>query len=92
MKLFQFNHDCFIGGFVRANEKTVYKIQENVKSIDITSSYPYSMKSKYYGYHYIQPDEDFNSVQFLNEWKDKADRLQLNFNKFMYYYLNVIYV
>lgn len=88
VKLFKFNHDCFIGGFVRANEKTVYKIQEQVKSIDITSSYPYSMKSKYYGYHYVQPDEDFDAYSFIVEWKKQAEKLQKNFNKMLYYYFN----
>jgi len=87
-KLFEFNHDCFIGGYVRANEKTVYKIQENVKSIDITSSYPYSMKSKLYGYRYITPAEDFDALDFILKWYDKAELIQKNFNKMMYYYFN----
>lgn len=87
-KLFEFNHDCFIGGYVRANEKTVYKIQEKVKSIDITSSYPYSMQSKLFGYRYITPAEDFNTLQFINEWKEKAEKIQQNFNKMIYYYFH----
>jgi len=88
VKLFEFNHDCFIGGFVRANEKTVYKIQEKVKSIDITSSYPYSMKSKYFGYHYISADEDFDATAFVINWKKRCDAIQENFNKMLYYYFN----
>lgn len=88
VKLFEFNHDCFIGGYVRANEKTVYKIQENVKSIDITSSYPYSMKSKIFGYRYRSPDEEFNALVFLEEWHQRAERIQENYNKLLYYYFN----
>ena len=87
-KRFSFNHDCFIGGYVRANENTVYKIQRKVKSIDITSSYPYSMKSKVYGYRYKPVDDNFNKMQFLQEWKFKAKKLMKNFNKFLFYYFN----
>ena len=77
-KLYKYNHDCFIGGYVRANEKTVYKILEYVKSIDITSSYPYSMKSKYYGFDYEPVDESFDKLAFLRDWKSKLDKLSKN--------------
>ena len=88
IKLFEFNNDCFIGGYVRANEKTVYKIQDKVKSIDITSSYPYSMKSKIYGFHYLPAEPDFDALEFLQEWHRKAELIQENFNKLLYYYFN----
>lgn len=88
IKRYEFNHNCFIGGYVRANEKTVYKIQEKVKSIDITSSYPYSMKSKIYGYEYIEPDDTFNKLDFITQWYERGDKLLHNFNKLKYYYFN----
>lgn len=86
-KLFDFNHDCFIGGFVRANENTVYRIQQKVKSIDITSSYPYSMVSKLYGFEYKQC-ADFDAFTFLKEWKENAEHLIQNRKKFEYLYFN----
>lgn len=86
-KLFEFNHDCFIGGFVRANENTVYKIQKEVKSIDITSSYPYSMVSKVYGFQY-KSVTDFDALSFIKEWKESAELLIQNQKKFLFLYFN----
>lgn len=83
--LYQFNSSCFIGGYVRANENSVYEIKENVKSIDITSSYPYSMKSKFFGFNYIV-DKSIDSLLFLKKWKKKFD--SLNFDKLLDLYFS----